>query len=143
MANALSAVRERPKVLVIDDNPDLLQLFCDVLGEECDYAVTAHGQLPPTVEQIRLIAPDVMIVDHRLAEGVQGWDLILSVRRDDGLRHLPILFCTADLRQLEHIAADMTLLHVIPLVKPFSVDQLVNDVAQALNVRGIDSTPCP
>ncbi len=143
MGQAVPGAQKRPLILVIDDDPDLLQLFHDVLSEECDYVVSPRPEHVPTIDEIRSIAPNVMIIDHRLARGVRGWDVIRAVRAADDLLHLPILFCTADRQQLALVADDLMALRVTPLVKPFSVDQLVGDVAEALGLQGIDPSPCP
>lgn len=143
MANAARAVRARPLVMVVDDNPDILALFRDVLEDECDYVVTPHPDGSPTVEEIRLVAPDVVVIDHRLAGGVLGWDIVRAIRNTADLDQLPILFCTADRRQVEAVADELTQLRVTPLLKPFNVNQLVGDVAEALRIQGIDPAPCP
>lgn len=137
------ASRTRPLILVIDDNPDLLALFHDVLTDECDYVVNAQPDQVPSLDEIRTIAPDVLIIDHRLTGGVQGWDMIVALRNTVDLCRLPIVFCTADLQYLEQVADDLVTLQVTPLVKPFGVDQLVDDVAQALVTCGLDPSPCP
>lgn len=142
MTAAQNRSRERPLIMVIDDNPDLLELFHDVLEDECDYVVNPHPDKPPTIEEIRDIRPDVLIIDHRLADGVRGWDIVREVRKTNDLYLLPILFCTADRQQVERVSDDLHELNVTPLVKPFSIDQLVGDVARALHLQGIDPTPC-
>ncbi|MBA3944995.1 MAG: response regulator [Herpetosiphonaceae bacterium] len=143
MGQAIPLAQKRPLILVIDDDPDLLQLFHDVLTEECDYVVTPRPDQAPSLDEIRCLAPNVMIIDHRLARGVLGWDVVRELRAADDLIHLPILFCTADRQHLALVADDLTALRVTPLVKPFSVDQLVGDVAEALQLQGIDPSPCP
>lgn len=142
MPNALGVERQRPLVMVVDDDPSLLQLFHDVLTGECDYVVSPHPRLPPTLEDIRRVAPDVLIMDHRLAEGVRGWDVIREICQTSDLYDLPIVFCTADRKHLERVADDLATLRITPLIKPFSIDQLVGDVGQALRLQGIDPTPC-
>ncbi len=143
MGQAVPRAQRRPLILVIDDDPDVLQLFHDVLTEECDYVVSPHPDQAPSLDEIRYMAPTVMIIDHRLARGVQGWDVVREVRATKDLLHLPILFCTADRQQLALVADDLTALRVTALVKPFSVDQLLGNVAEALQLQGIDPSPCP
>ena len=70
----------RPRVLVIDDDPALLGLFDAVLSEECDYVVSAHPDHPPTAAEIQHLAPDLVVIDHHLAHGVQGWQLVQDMR---------------------------------------------------------------
>ncbi|GAC1537303.1 MAG: hypothetical protein NVS2B7_07500 [Herpetosiphon sp.] len=136
-------VSPRPTVLVIDDDPDLIQLFQDVLEVECEYVVAACPDRPPTVDEIRAARPDLLIIDHRLSHGQRGWDLVSKVRATPDLDIVPIVFCTSDSKYVSSMEADFEAQRVIPLLKPFSVDDLVGHVSDALKVRGIDPSPCP
>ncbi len=133
----------RPLVLVVDDDLPLIDLVREVLEGECDYVVFPYPEGAPTMDDIRRIDPDVIIVDQRLSQGALGWDFIQLLRATPDLAAVPVVFCTSDTGYLAQVALDVDRLRVTPLVKPFRVEHLMGEVAGALQRQGIDPAPCP
>ncbi|PZU15209.1 MAG: two-component system response regulator [Sphingobium sp.] len=80
-------------MLVVEDNELNLKLFCDLLR--------AHGHevLPlrdgrDVLAQARAFLPDLVITDIHLPH-VSGIDLIVSLKGDAALAHVPIMAVTA------------------------------------------------
>lgn len=80
-------------MLVVEDNELNLKLFCDLLR--------AHGHevLPlrdgrDVLAQARAFLPDLVITDIHLPH-VSGIDLIVSLKGDAALTHVPIMAVTA------------------------------------------------
>jgi len=80
-------------VLVVEDNELNLKLFCDLLR--------AHGHevLPlrdgrDVLAQARAFLPDLVITDIHLPH-VSGIELIVSLKGDAALAHVPIMAVTA------------------------------------------------
>jgi two-component system cell cycle response regulator DivK len=81
------------KVLVVEDNELNLKLFCDLLR--------AHGWVADpvrdgreAVERARTIVPDLIVMDIQMPH-VTGYELILELKADEGLRRIPIMAVTA------------------------------------------------
>lgn len=80
-------------ILVVEDNELNLRLFCDLL--------TAHGYVAEPVrdgrdclERARAVRPDLIIMDIQLPH-VSGMDLIVQLKADAALMHVPIMAVTA------------------------------------------------
>src|SRR5882757_3946303 len=67
-------------VLIIDDNPDFLQMYQDRLGEE-GYAVGTARDPQAAIAKLDEGAWDVVLVDRRLPGGKDGLDLLPEVSR--------------------------------------------------------------
>jgi two-component system, response regulator PdtaR len=117
---------ERTHVVVVNDNPDFLQLMADLLHDERYPTTVIDGDRDEAVDLIRAAEPDVLIIDLRLGrDELHGWDVMQEVRSDAKLRELPILICTGDLvalAKLTDVVAAMP--RVATLTKPFSIDDL-------------------
>lgn len=81
------------KILVVEDNALNIKLFCDLLA--------AHGHEPQAVTDSRLaldaartFEPDLVITDIQLPH-VSGLELMALIRKDEGLRDVPIMAVTA------------------------------------------------
>ncbi|MDP9271456.1 MAG: response regulator [Chloroflexota bacterium] len=120
-------IEHRPRITVVNDNPDFLELMHSLLEEDSGYDVTTiDGDTISDVEPIRQSRPALLIIDLRWRrDGLAGWDILLAVRRDAELRELPIILCTGDLVGLQEHADEITRdPRVETLEKPFQVAEL-------------------
>jgi signal transduction histidine kinase len=79
-------------VLVVDDNPDMRAMLCDVLRPEFEPCPAASlAEAMPWLEQRR---PAAIVSDVLLGDGT-GYDLLTQVRRQARLANVPLLFLSA------------------------------------------------
>jgi CheY-like chemotaxis protein len=117
-------------ILVVDDDPAVLDLLREMLEEE-GYAVTAASAPPPTAEVARL-HPDLIVLDHRLRAAESGWDVIRRLGTDPATAAVPILLCTAATGDVRCLADQLTTRGVEVVLKPFDLDDLLAAVRRAL-----------
>ncbi|HET6745279.1 MAG TPA: response regulator [Candidatus Limnocylindria bacterium] len=119
-------IPERTKVVVVNDNPEFLQLMADVLRDERFPTTIIDGDRDDAVEAIRASRPQLLIIDLRLGrDELHGWEVIQQVRTDRELRELPTLICTGDKEALALLDGDLAdMRRVDTLIKPFSIDEL-------------------
>ena len=113
-----------PRITVVNDNPEFLELMHELLEEDSGYDVTTiDGDTIHDVEPIRQSRPQLLIIDLRWRhDGLAGWDILLAVRHDPELGELPIILCTGDLMGLEEHAEEIAQDPKIEtLQKPFQV----------------------
>ena len=116
-----------PRITVINDNPEFLELMNALLEKNAGYDVTTiDGDEILDIEPIRRSRPDLLVIDLRLRrDGLAGWDILLAIRQDAELEQLPIILCTGDLEGLkEHAKAITEDPMVATLQKPFHVEEL-------------------
>ncbi len=85
---------EATKIMIVDDealNIDLLRLYLEDAGFEQFVAVTDASLAIDTVQREK---PDVLLLDLNMPK-VNGFDILASLRRDEKLRHLPVIILTA------------------------------------------------
>jgi CheY-like chemotaxis protein len=90
---------QRSKVLVIDDDPDLLRLISLYLRRSCLVITATDGAAG--LEKATNTKPDVILCDVHMP----GWDGLTTVkklREVRSLKNVPILMLTADART--HVA---------------------------------------
>ncbi|PZQ63027.1 MAG: two-component system response regulator [Sphingomonas taxi] len=81
------------RVLVVEDNELNLKLFCDLLRAH-DFVVEPVRDGREAVERARAFVPDLVVMDIQMPH-VTGYELILEMRDDEALRHIPIMAVTA------------------------------------------------
>src|SRR3954468_18899064 len=81
----------RPRLLLVEDDPDLSQMLAELLDEE-GYAVTAVRDGQAGLHRGLVDDWDLLVVDRGLP-GIEGVDLVTRLR-SQGLR-APVLFLTA------------------------------------------------
>ncbi len=73
-----SHIRQR-HILAGDDSPVVLDLVRDVLEEEGYRVTTAAAALD--LDEIKRIGPDLVILDHMMADGAgSGWELLREIK---------------------------------------------------------------
>jgi CheY-like chemotaxis protein len=132
-------VDDRPRISVVNDNPDFLELMSAILDEESGYAVTLFDGETTSVAEIAAADPDLVIIDLLLG-GASGWDIVALTRADERLADRPILVCSADVSSLREKTDELARIgNVHVLEKPFSIDQ-ITDLVERLIGRGVPVT---
>ena len=124
-AQEAGLARTSPLVLVVDDDPSLIEYLSQVF-EERGYTVCEAVNGPDAVATARSVLPDLITLDIMMP-GMDGHEVIARLRAMDETRDIPILVITA-LSGVEGEAGDMA------LVKPVD-DATVLAAAEAL-LRG-------
>ena len=130
---------DRPRISVVNDNRDFLELMSAILDEDAGYDVTLFNGEETSIGALADSSPDLVIVDLLLG-GASGWELVTLSRADERLAETPIIVCSADvaaLREREDELAQIANLHV--LAKPFSIDQ-VTELVERLIGKGVAAT---
>jgi two-component system phosphate regulon response regulator PhoB len=87
------ATAAEPVVLVIDDEPDLLELVKHQLQKE-HYEVTTALDGEVALTQARRQPPDLVVLDLMLP-GIDGLEVCRRLRADPRTMHIPIVMLTA------------------------------------------------
>lgn len=135
--------KHRPRVAVVDDDPEFVDLM-EVLLEEEGFQPDRLdlGRADP-VEALATGDYDLVILD---IHGVEGHDLSLlqRLRTDERLERTPILVCSADIHLLRENAALLsTLPSVAGLEKPFRIDALSGAIHRLLEGSFAPPPPSP
>ncbi len=133
-----------PRITVVDDRPETLQLLRDVL-EADGYHVTVLRGVDPRLRGLRESRPDLMIVDLLLSSdqrGLSGWDVIRLARSHAELHRLPALIISADYPMLRTIRQEAERMEAVGiLAKPFGLDELRRTISALLAPRRADPAP--
>ena len=119
-----------PTVVVVDDDPRVVDLVCDILNEEaiatepCPYGYEAHPY-------IRRLQPKAVILDIQMPL-VDGIQLFTSLRADPATANIPVIFFTANAQRLLTWYPNFKALDTVFVPKPFDISQLIKVVTQTL-----------
>lgn len=119
-------------VLVINDTQEILELFSVILRDEMGLEVTLDSYRPHILEDIKEIKPDLIISDHVFGEEKIGWQLLQSLKMDRATADIPLIICSAAIKDLKEIEGHLTARDVGVLYKPFDVDELIDLVNKKL-----------
>jgi len=117
---------EHRHIVVVNDNPEFLELMAELLHSENYAATVIDGDRDNAVDLVRAAEPDCLIIDLRGGGGeLHGWDVIQEIRRDPKLSELPTLICSGDTRALAQLAEDLVDKPRVSVIeKPFNIDEL-------------------
>ena len=122
----------RPRINVINDDPDFLELMSAILGGDAGYAVTLVKGDQATIAEIADSAPDLLIVDLLLG-GASGWEIVALSRAHERLADVPIVICSADVVALREREAELEQIgNVHVLAKPFGIDEITTLVERLI-----------
>lgn len=107
----------KPLALVIEDDPNLSQIFSLTLKEDFETETYTDGNA--ALERLSQIVPRLLILDLNLP-GIPGNEILAHIRADERLKGVTVMLATADHRQADTLQdqADFVLL------KPVSPIQL-------------------
>jgi len=125
-------MEEKQRILLVDDEPDLVQMISLRLKSVGYEVVTAcDGQ--EALEQVKQTKPDLLILDLMLPK-LDGYKVCRLLKFDERTKELPILIFTAraqeqDIKLASECGADAY------LTKPFEAKVLLGKLQELLAAR--------
>ncbi|BAU40869.1 Alkaline phosphatase synthesis transcriptional regulatory protein PhoP [Leptolyngbya sp. O-77] len=142
-----ASVGEHKRLLLIDDDPNLILLVKDYL-EFRGYEVITSENGQEALEVLQRETPDMIICDVMMPQ-MDGYSLVEQVRKDPRTSWIPVLFLSAKGQSQDKIKGLNTGADVY-MVKPFEPEELVAQVESSLKQasrliqrqdKGLDSAP--
>jgi len=127
--NNSNDIQRHAKVLLIDDDPELLHGLNLSLRHE-GYDITMLPSGSNALEVINHVEPDLVVLDVMMP-GVDGWEVLRTIRSDPSNPDVPVLLLTAKDSE-ESKVLGFSLGGDDYLTKPFSVRELRCRVAALL-----------
>ncbi|MFN0067290.1 MAG: response regulator [Limisphaerales bacterium] len=121
-----------PKVLVVDDEPDAVELISFNL-KGAGFDVVSAGDGDHALKTARLHHPDLILLDVMLPE-VDGLEVCKLLRRDPATSGIPIIMLTAKAAEVDRIVG-LELGADDYVTKPFSPRELVLRVKKVIKRR--------
>jgi DNA-binding response OmpR family regulator len=116
------------KILIVDDEPDLLKVTLLRL-KKTGFEAFGGADGRDALDLVRQIIPDLIILDVYLP-GIDGNDIAKILKRDNKLKHIPIILISATTRTLNVKARECGADGYI--VKPFEPEELIGMVKKIL-----------
>ena len=117
------------KVLIVDDEPDLLemvQISLETEGYDCLVAYDGFRALDRALKE----KPDLIILDVMLP-GLNGYKICRLLKFDEQYKHIPIIMLTAEAQEKDRLVGEETGADYY-MTKPFAADKLIAKIAELL-----------
>ncbi len=125
------------RILVVNDTKEILELFRDFLEKELGHQVIMMSFAPDELDRIADEKPDLVIIDFIIGDReMEGWQLLQKLRMNRSTAKIPIIACTAAVRQVRESEAYLVEQGIEVVLKPFDLDQLEGAVKRALTDKG-------
>ena len=125
----MSSGISRPRVLVVDDEEDVINVLRLVLGKSGYHVLTAASGMDGLM-RAQSEHPDAILLDIMMHE-MDGWEVLKLLKLDDQTRDIPVIILSArvepkdKIRGLQEGAIDY-------VTKPFAVREILEKLAAIL-----------
>jgi len=118
-------------IVLMNDAPELLDSMQMVLEEE-GYRVTTLAEAVTDTRSLADHHPDLLILDWLFQGEARGLQVVQAIRLRPDLKDLPIIVCSAAIREMREMADYFQTQSVTVLFKPFDLETFLTAVARAL-----------
>jgi len=135
MVSTVAKNASQKHVLVVNDTPEILDLFQALLSDE-GYKVTLDRftvEMAEMLSKVKTTKPDVIVLDYLIGREESGWQFLQMLKMDRETRDLPIVICTAAVQQVQQIHAHLDEMGIEVLLKPFDIDHLLEVIKNTLD----------
>ncbi|MFP6860555.1 diguanylate cyclase domain-containing protein [Pseudomonas sp.] len=119
MQTWLNATRQKPKLLLVDDQRVNILVLYELFRDECEIFMAADGE--QTLQSCRTVLPDLVLLDVHM-DGLDGHEVCRRLKDDPETRDIPIIFVTAqgeeqdEVRGFELGAVDFIVKPINPVI---------------------------
>ncbi|MDQ2810197.1 MAG: response regulator [Chloroflexota bacterium] len=120
-------------IMVINDTQEILELFREILTDE-GYIVDLYSYGIRDIAEVLRVNPDLIILDYLIGAEQVGWQLLQKLKMTRETAKIPILVCTAAIKQVQEIDGWLIAKGITVVPKPFDIDDLLVAVKKALEL---------
>lgn len=130
----------KERILIVDDDPDILDILDITLTQE-GYEVIKANDGQEALEKISREAPHLVILDYKMPK-IDGREVLRQLKKDILLRHLPTIMLTAK-AEIQDKVGGIEAGADDYMVKPFEPEELLARVRMILrrSIRDLDANP--
>ena len=121
---------QKPFVLVVDDEPDLVEILTALLNERGFAASGALNGLE-ALEVLRSVQPDAILLDLDMPK-MNGWEFLYRLKANAGLRPVKIVILTGKDQSADDRRQGLMLGASDYLLKPCAPDEIIRAIQTAL-----------
>jgi DNA-binding response OmpR family regulator len=121
--------RVKPKILVVDDEPEAVELL-EFNLKQAGYAVSSAADGAAALKKARAQTPDLIVLDVMLPE-MDGFEVCKTLRLEPATARVPILMLTAKAAEIDRVLG-LELGADDYLTKPFSPRELLLRIKKIL-----------
>ncbi len=135
----------KPVVAVIEGDPVIAMLMDELLTDE-GFQTHLRPEPQGAAQFIRMLAPDLVILDLWLKDRGDGWRVLDQLRHDRRTQAIPVIVCSGDTAMMQEQEAKLRADGCELLVKPFALADLlalVNAQLEASRPRSIQVPSVP
>jgi diguanylate cyclase (GGDEF)-like protein len=129
----------RKKILVIDDDPDILDVLELTLSDRFDVVPASNGA--EGLKQVRAHQPDLIITDYMMPV-MTGPEFCKQMRKDVTISHIPIIMLTGK-GDIKDMVSGINAGADDYLIKPFEPESLLARISMIMQrtSRNLDANP--
>ena len=132
----------RARIVLINDDTAFLDLMHDLLQSVEGYEVLICKEGDQAHAFVKEARPDLVLLDIRIRGEEIGWTVLELLTLDPATRPIPVIVCSAAIRELQDHEPLLRRYGVAVLPKPFDLDALLDKVRTGLEqVRRLASPP--
>jgi excisionase family DNA binding protein len=125
---------DRMKILVVDDDPDIVELFVDALGRDGRFEVRAARTGFDAGLEANRFRPDIVVLDYMLPD-VNGNVVCRTIRESEDLQHIRILIISGVINRSE--IDDLLAAGADDFIKkPFNISAVIDRVVELVQGTG-------
>ncbi|MCX5714879.1 MAG: response regulator [Candidatus Omnitrophica bacterium] len=122
------------KILVVDDDPDLVEVLSKRLKSNHYQVVTAYDS-EEGLEKAKTESPDLIILDVMMP-GMDGSAMAAVLREDSKTHNIPVIFLTGIVEKMEEQQQGHQIGGNIFVAKPFEAKELLEIKKKKLEEQG-------
>ena len=121
------------KILIVEDDPDIMRILHHTLSTEGFQVVQAYGG-EDAIRKVALHKPDLVLTDLSMPK-ISGVEVIQTIKTDPDTQHIPVVAVTAHVwdgiaQSAGQVGCDGY------ISKPFTAKQVVQEVYRHLKLPG-------
>jgi CheY-like chemotaxis protein len=129
-AIARSLVKEKRRILIVDDDPDSTHLVKILLEKTGNYVVCEENDPDEAYQRARNFRPDAILLDIMMPK-TDGGEVAAQLEADPELRSTPIIFLTALVTEPE-TKAGLRIEGHRSLAKPINIPDLIERIEESV-----------
>ena len=127
---AFEAIKDKPCILIVDDNHDFTRAAKLALEKSGRYFVSEENDATKAHQTAQSLKPDLILLDVAMPEK-DGGEVVARIQSDPALHRTPIVFLTALITKAEARPGLRIQGHPF-LAKPISIPDLITGIEENL-----------